>query len=217
VNRIDPLLRGLRPLAPWALAGVALLVSHDLIWAVQMGPGETLATALRSAGHGYWGAASLGLTALGLLAAAGSALRLVTLGRRARRIGALSSDPPPRIRRVAVTWARLFVVVALGFVLQENLEHGMVHGHLPMAGALIGPEYPLALPVIGAITALAAVVATAVAATERALVTAIVQALLRAARAPRSLFRRPGRLILTRVPPIVGPAAGRGPPRPAAC
>jgi len=46
--------------------------------------------------------------------------------------------------------------VALAFALQENIEHLAGHGHLIGLGALIGPEYPLALPVIGLVALAAA-------------------------------------------------------------
>ena len=57
--------------------------------------------------------------------------------------------PTPTGRRFAAIWLRLLAVVAIGFVIQENVEHVIAHGHAPGLGALLGPEYPLALPVIG--------------------------------------------------------------------
>ena len=78
-----------------------------------------------------------------------------------------SARPPmprrPFARRFAVAWLRLAAVVAVGFVIQENVEHSIIHGHAPGVGALLGPEYPLALPVIGLIGAIAASVAALVA------------------------------------------------------
>jgi len=41
------------PIAFWALAGIALLVSHDAIFLAQIGPGEALAQVRRTAGHEY--------------------------------------------------------------------------------------------------------------------------------------------------------------------
>ena len=86
-------------------------------------------------------------------------------------------------------WLRLFAVVALGFVLQENVEHIISHGHAIGLGALLGPEYPLALPVIGLVTALAGSVAAAVRRTEGALLAIISAALHRPA--PGSPSGRP--------------------------
>ncbi|MBA3587486.1 MAG: hypothetical protein H0W41_07600 [Chloroflexi bacterium] len=43
----------------WALVAVALFVSHDTIFFVQLGRGESLSRALRETGHAYWVFASL--------------------------------------------------------------------------------------------------------------------------------------------------------------
>ena len=53
-------------------------------------------------------------------------------------------------------WAPLFGLVAVAFAIQENVEHLAGHGHLIGLGALGGPEYPLALPVIALVTLVAA-------------------------------------------------------------
>ena len=76
------LVRRLPPrLAFWALAAVALLVSHDATWLAQTGPGEALTSALRHGGHEYWGAASAALTLVGLAAAVWAGIRLHRLRR----------------------------------------------------------------------------------------------------------------------------------------
>jgi hypothetical protein len=208
-------MRPLRRLPPrfafWALAGVALLASHDAIWLTQVGPGEALTQALRHGGHDYWGIASAALTATGIGAAIWASLRLLRLGRRPsghRRSGRLSARP--YLRRVGGAWVRLFAVVAIGFVLQENVEHGLMHGHGLWAGALIGPEYPLAVPVIAVITLLGALIAAAFVTAERILL-ARTRSIARPIRAPRSLRRPMRRIVLpggiaSRTP------TGRGPP-----
>ena len=101
-------------------------------------------------------------------------------------------------------------MVAIGFVVQENLEHALAHGHGLWAGALIGPEYPLALPVIGAITLLAALVAAAFVTAERILLARLEPA-RHALRSPRRMQRPLRRLVL---PGGVEARthAGRGPP-----
>ena len=60
----------------WAMAGVALFLSHDAVFLVQVGPGDALSRALRDAGHDYWGAASLILALVGLAVGAAAVLRL---------------------------------------------------------------------------------------------------------------------------------------------
>ena len=76
------------PLAFWAVAGVALLVSHDAIFLAQLGPGRALAQTLREAGHWYWGLASLLLGAVGLAVLTATMVRLRCLRRQADSLGA---------------------------------------------------------------------------------------------------------------------------------
>lgn len=199
----------------WALAAVALLVSHDATFLVQVGPGAALARALREAGHGYWGVASVVLLLVGLAAGAGMAIRLLALRRRAHDLAA--EAPAVRraawLRRAVTNWGRLLLLVSLGFLVQENVEHVLSHGHAPGLGALAGPESPLALPVIAAITLVAALVATAVRVAEHRLVAGILAALRRPLRrAPRSLPRPVPRTFVRLTSLIARAVAGRAPP-----
>jgi len=206
-------LRG--PISFWALAGLALLVSHDAVFAAQMGPGEALTRTLRTAGHDYWGLATIGLAGIGATAALWAVVRLLQLRRRAHALRARPIEPTATYGgRFLVAWARLFVVVAIGFAIQENLEHLGMHSHAIGAGALIGPEYPLALPVIGLITMVAASIAALVTGAEHALIATIAAALHRIIRrAPRRLGRPPLRITEPRPSVLAGAAAGRAPPR----
>lgn len=199
-------------LAFWALAAVALLVSHDAIFLVQIGPGEALARVLRDAGHGYWGVASVALAVIGLAVAAGAWVRLRRLRRRAAELGATPVTDAKS--RLLWTWLRLFVVVALGFGIQENVEHHLSHMHATGLGVLFGPEYPLAVPVIALISGLAALLASASVRAERQLLAAIAAVLDWAfGHPPRSLPRPPTRRWVTRMSPLASALAGRAPPR----
>jgi hypothetical protein len=201
-----------RRLAFWTLAAVALFVSHDAIFLVQVGPGESLVRALRHAGHEYWGVASLALAGIGLAAAASTLVHLRRLRRRAAELGA---RPGGHARSAVIpTWLRLFAVVALGFLLQENVEHYLDHMHAPGVGILLGPEYPLALPVIALISGAAALLATAVGGAERELLAAIAAALRPPfGHAPRALPRPSLHLAVGRISPLARAIAGRAPPR----
>ncbi len=86
---IDRILRIPPRVAFWVLAGLALVIGHDAIFLVQMGPGEALTRALRDAGHGYWGAASAVVALVGVMAGLATLLRVILLRRRARRLGAV--------------------------------------------------------------------------------------------------------------------------------
>ena len=199
-------------LAFWALAGLALFVAHDAIYLVQVGPGEALTRVLRSAGHGYWGWASLGLTVVAVIVGISIFRRMRQLRRRASGLGATHGSSGPFARRFVVAWLRLVAVVAIGFVIQENVEHAIMHGHAPGVGALLGPEYPLALPVIGLIGAIAAWVATIVSRTQEALVRAIEAALRPPIRPLLAGPRPPARLVPSIGSVLAHPGAGRAPP-----
>jgi hypothetical protein len=199
-------------IAFWALAGLALLVSHDAIYLAQIGPGEALTAALRTAGHGYWGWASLALVVVGLVAGMGVALRLAWLRGRAAAVGARASAPNGWLGRFAGSWWRLALVVGTGVLIQENVEHYLAHGHVLGAGALVGPEQPLAIPVIGLVSALAGAIAAFVSDRHRALVNAILAVLRRPARAPRATLRPPSRLAVLIGSVLAGHGAGRAPP-----
>ena len=197
----------------WGLAAASLLVSHDAVWRLQVGAGKALADALRHAGHDYWGSVSVGIAAAVALVAFVTLFRLVRLARRADELN--GSGPSlahsPFLRRATTTWLRLGVVVAIGFVVQENLEHALSHGHVPGIGALVGPEYPLALPVIAAITLVAAIVATAATTAEQVLLARIAAAGL-GLRPPRRLRRFPAGFLVSAGAAPSRANAGRAPP-----
>ena len=213
MTRLMARVRG--PVAFWALAGVALLISHDAVFLAQVGPGHDLARALREAGHEYWGIVSLLLGTIGVATLAATLVRLRTLRRKAATLGAApTARSQPYVARWLATWARLLALVAIGFAVQENIEHLIGHSHAPGLGALIGSEYPLALPVIALITGLAALVAAGLSQAEQALVGVIAEAMRRLlVRAPRTTRRPPVRLIVTLTPPLARAWAGRAPPQ----
>lgn len=156
---IEPLAtRVARRASFWLAAGLCLLISHDAIFLVQHGPGQSVVAALRQGGHAYWGLASAVLLVGGALAAAGWIWRLRALRSRAPRGRATPGPAEGWVRRAAAAWIRLFVLVVMAFAVQENVEHLAGHGHGIGLGAVVGPEYPLALPVLAVATALGAVV-----------------------------------------------------------
>ena len=182
-----------RRLSFWFAAGVALLASHDAVFLVQLGPGHALANALRDAGHGYWGAAS----ALLLLGGGVGAAIWLTRLRALRQVA--GNAPQPAYTggwkgRVLSHWIRLFALVVVAFALQESVEHVLSHGHGIGLGALIGPEYPLALPVLAAVTGLAAALTSLVRHQEVELQRRIAASLAEIRRSPRVIgLLRPNR------------------------
>ena len=200
-----------RGLAFAAIAAATLLVSHDVIFLVQLGPGEELARVLRSAGHDYWGMASVAIAAAALLVTFVVARRLRRLTHAASQLHASATRSTGLGRRSLRTWAWLFAVVAIGFVLQENAEHLVVHAHPIGFGALVGPEYPLALPIIAFLTGIAAIAVELIAGVERSLLEAIAAVLASHWRPARHL-RRPGRVVAHRSSVLSRMGASRAPP-----
>jgi hypothetical protein len=147
------------------LAVVGLFVGHTAVYLAQYGPGRSFAVAMTSGNHdGYWLAfivvATTGATVLALR----TAVRLWCLRSAARQVHEVDPRrpdalPAPSYRRVVGQLARILVpVLILGYAVQENLEHIVGHGHVLGLGALVGPENPLALPVLSVVAvALAAV------------------------------------------------------------
>lgn len=206
-------LRGRRGVAFWLVAAACLLASHDLIYLVQLGPGRGAADALRNAGHGYWPVVSavIALGAIGLLARTG--LRLQHLGRRARDLPSRRRTPA-RIGPFVRIWARLLLVVAVAFLVQENAEHFVSHAHLPLLGALGGAEYPLALPLLALITLLGTIVTVVVRERETSLLARIAGGTARPARSRGPQPRRPGGPMRPRrIPILARPDLSRAPPR----
>jgi hypothetical protein len=147
--------------ARWLVMGLVLLIAHDAVFIVQHGPGRGLTAALQASGHGYWTVLSV-LLVIGGLAAAGLWLgRLALLRRAAGAAPGRRRTERSWLRRGLGDWPRILLLVATVFVLQENAEHFLAHGHVIGLGALAGPEYPLAMPVLAFISGLAGLVLAA--------------------------------------------------------
>lgn len=143
-----------------ALAALGSLVAHDAIFAAQYGLGADRDRALASTAHGYWPVFVV-LTLLALAAGGGAAVRgLLALRRLTRGLPAAPLLPGRSAYRREVTrlWPRLLLVVGVAFLVQENLEHLAAGKAAPGLWALSAPGYPLAIPVLVAVTGLLAAV-----------------------------------------------------------
>ncbi|HYN47591.1 MAG TPA: hypothetical protein VER83_01925, partial [Candidatus Nanopelagicales bacterium] len=67
-------------------------------------------------------------------------------------------DPSGYVAEVVRMWPRLLLVVGAAFLVQENLEYLAVGQGLPGLWALSAPGYPLAIPVLVAVTGLLAAI-----------------------------------------------------------
>ncbi len=166
-----PAARAMRRARFCLLALVALFSAHDAVFLAEFGFGDTFAAVMRRTGHdAYWPAYML---LVGLAAALLVSTTAIRVGRLRLRLASLVppgqvptdlgrgrvgvTDAPAYRRELLGLWARLLAVVLVGFVLQENLEHAG-HGHVPGLAVLVGPENPLAVPALVAVTFLLAIV-----------------------------------------------------------
>jgi hypothetical protein len=142
-----------------ALALVSMWLAHDAVFAVEHGIGAGFAAAMSAGGHdGYWWAFSLVVATAATLLGLWVAIRLIRLAARTQAVRPRPARRPvPTYRgELGGLWIALFAVTTAAFAFQENVEHLAGHGHLIGLGALTGPEYPLAVPVIAAVTFVAA-------------------------------------------------------------
>jgi len=197
------------------LAAVVLVVGHELVLRIGYGPAADASIALRATSHGL---AWLLQALAALLATAG--LAVVVLARLQRLRGRLVSQAAPiparsrpDRRELLILWERLFTVALIGFIVQENLEHGLVHGHLPGLSMLYGGQYVATVPVF-ALLALAGALVAGFARRRLA-------ALEAAVRAADAALPRPLRQALQPLPPrdlrtgtllLIGSLSRRGPP-----
>ncbi len=152
---------------PWlrllALLPLSLFLGHGAIFSIQYGFGDNLRTAMSAGGHdSYWLAFSIVITALTALYGAREGLRAIGLQRRLSRAehgplpAGVTCDPETGgswRREFRSIWPLLFLVTAIGFVVQENLEH-LALGQTPHGiGSLIGTEHPFAVPVLALVSA----------------------------------------------------------------
>ena len=154
------------------LALIAVWLAHDAVFVVEHGIGAGLATAMRDGGHdAYWPAFSivaivaatvLGLRAVVRLGRLGGVPGAGAPGRGSQATAGRTGAAPTYLRQLARLWPPLAGLVAVAFAVQENVEHLAGHGHLIGAGALVGPEYPLAIPVIALVTLIAAAIGSLV-------------------------------------------------------
>ncbi len=156
-----------------------LYIGHDAVFLAQFGAGPALDRAMATSGHGpHWlgfgllavAAAALlaawSVDALSTLVAAAARSRSRHRARRpsstesGRRAGALRWDG--YLREVVDLWPPLVLATLVSFAVLENIEHLASDGHLLGLGALTGPEYPLAIPVLVAVTGLVSAIGAVV-------------------------------------------------------
>jgi hypothetical protein len=169
------------------LAAGVMVAGHQLT----LGIGRALSAdpaSLRATEHGTpWIVIA---SVVGMLMVAIAAIAICRVAALRTRLRALSARLPawqrPDPIAVARVAARLLALALGGFLLQENAEHLIGHGHLPLLAPLIAGQYVVALPVFAVVSTLVGAVAVVLSRRVAELTTAqaaISQPLLRAARA----------------------------------
>lgn len=160
-------IRLLRAMRFAILAAVALLVGHDAVYVTSYGAAADFASAMRDGGHdAYWTVYSLAVAAGAMLILARAGIPLVRLSRGLEDDAEAAGGAPPAVVEAVVPYrrelrslaTRLLPTVLVGFLLQENLEHVLGHGHIVGLAPLLGQEQPFALPVIAAVVVLVAAI-----------------------------------------------------------
>jgi hypothetical protein len=197
------------------LAAVVLVLGHELVLRLGYGPAADASIALRATSHGL---AWLLQALAALLATVGLAVvvlaRLQRLrGRLASRAAAIPALSRPDRRELLILWERLFAVALIGFIVQENLEHALIHGHLPGLSMLYGGQYVATIPVFALLALAGAVIA--------GLARRRIEALEAAVRAADAALPRPAHRAQQPLPPrdlrtgtllLIGSLSRRGPP-----
>jgi hypothetical protein len=146
-----------------AMAAVALVTAHNLVFVLAYGAAS--GEALARSGHGDpWTDAVLVVLGAGAGLLATALWRLRQLGLHVGALARAVPEPEAAVtgfgRGLAGLWARLTIVTALLFLVQENAEHLQAGEALPGLGVLGSSEYPNALLVIAGVALVVALVGT---------------------------------------------------------
>jgi hypothetical protein len=138
------------------LVPISLLAGHEAVFRVQYAP-DAVAAAMRAGGHdAYWQAFSVVIVALTaglLLRECARIVRLRTRGGDGAGRPAQDLGVRPWTHEFRALWPPLFAATVLAFGVLENMEH-LAAGLQPHGiGSLIGPEHPLAVPVLAVASA----------------------------------------------------------------
>jgi hypothetical protein len=200
------------------LAGAVLVIGHELVLRIGYGPAADASIALRATSHGL---AWILQASAALLATAGLAFVVLARIRRLRqrllhRVVAMPALARPSRRALLGLWERLFTVALIGFILQENIEHGLLHAHLPGLSMLYGGQYVFTIPVFVVLSFAGALVGWALGGELVALEEALAAIEQRLPRAPRSsTFSPPQHDLSPRALLLASALPRRGPPEPA--
>jgi hypothetical protein len=101
-----------------------------------------------------WSAGVALLMLLVMLATGWTAWRIAALR---WRLALIPSVQIPGGHDLPGTWARILIPALAIFLLQENAEHLIAHGHLPLIEPLLSGQYQAALPIFAGLALLVAI------------------------------------------------------------
>lgn len=146
-----------------SLALASLLAGHELIYLASHGAGAGYETAMRERGHDrYWTSFVLVVLAVSICLVSVATSQFVRLRRLAghRRSGHIeveNSGIGQYARLLLSLWMRVALLTTFGYLLQENLEALPMSGSMAGVGVVTG-EHALAVPILIAVSLVAAAV-----------------------------------------------------------
>lgn len=129
-----------------------------------------------------WSAGVALLMLIVMLAAGWTAWRIAALR---WHLAVIPAVQVPAGRLLPGTWARILVPALTIFLLQENVEHLVAHGHLPLVDPLQSGQYQAALPIFAGLALLVAIASLVLGRRLKDLRAAVTRLRLVTARAPR--------------------------------
>jgi hypothetical protein len=202
------------------LAALVSIVGHEVALSLGNDPMARLSGSLRATEHGPgW---LITVVTVAFAAVAALVIAAWRINSLRRRLLAASSAVPwsvaPARADVLRAWLRIFTLAILAFLLQENLEHLLVHGHAPLFEPLVAGQYVATLPIFAALALLSAATSLRLGRRIDHLAAAVLAAARHATRAPRRVsrpsarlddlrvtWRRTTGLVVRRAPPIAVP------------
>lgn len=133
-----------------ALIVVSLAVAHEAVYAARVG--EVLSV-IGDEEHRYWHAFLIVAVVALVVLAVGWWRRISTTARRAAAAGPSDNQSSGFAGEMKAILVRLAPAVGSAFLVLENVEHLVAHGHIEGMGVYMAPGSELTLPIVLAVVA----------------------------------------------------------------
>ncbi|MEX1072622.1 MAG: hypothetical protein WED86_02890 [Chloroflexota bacterium] len=130
------------------MTALVVVLGHTLALAIGEARSGEVIPSLTAARHGEAWVLAVAVVVIAVLGfAVAVAWRMQTLRRRLLALACSLPRPRrPQALELLRTWGNLFLVSVAVFVVQENAEHLVAHGHLPGLPVLVDGHYAVAIP-----------------------------------------------------------------------